>query len=291
MSRLFDIITDSTCDMAQEYYAENNVACAPLSFILDGVVYGNEEGEQMDEKVFYEKLRQGAMPVTSQINRTQAESYLRSSLSAQRDVLVLGFSSGLSGSVQSFFQAAKDLAVEFPERKIIVVDSLCASMGEGLLLDYVIRKADSGASIEETAAYAEELKPHICHFFTVDNLFHLQRGGRVSKATAIVGTMLKIKPVLHVDNDGHLIAIGKAMGRKKSIQALVDHMAEERIPDADEPVFISHADCAEDAEYLAGLVREKFGAERRIVIHMIGAVIGSHAGCGTLALFFRGKQR
>ena len=171
-----------------------------------------------------------------------------------------------------------------------VVDSLCASLGQGLFVDYVVRKADTGATLEETVAYAEDLKWHICHYFTVDDLFHLKRGGRVSGATAAIGSLLRIKPVLHVDDAGHLIAIGKTMGRRKSISALVDKMVELQTLDKDDPIFISHGDCREDVDYLIGLIKERFG-ERKIVVNMIGSVIGTHSGAGTVALFFRGKHR
>lgn len=290
MSRQFAILTDSSSDLPSEYFALNNLGCVQLGFTMNGKTYGGDDGEEMDVKDFYRELRGGSMPTTFQVPPEQAEKHIERLLKEGQDVLVVAFSSGLSGTANSFVIAARELSERYPERKIFVVDSLCASMGEGLFVDYIVKKADTGASIEETRDYAEELKQHICHYFTVDNLFHLKRGGRVSAATAVVGSLLKIKPVLHVDEEGHLIAIGKAMGRKKSVSALVDHMKELQTLQKDDPIFISHGDCMEDVEYLIKLLKEAFG-ERVIYVNYVGSVIGTHSGAGTLALFFRGKHR
>lgn len=289
--RLFAIITDSSCDMPESYLKENDVELLNLGFFLDGETYGGEDKPLMPVKEFYDKLRAGAMPTTYQVSSETAKNAMEKILKEGRDLLAVVFSSGLSGTASSFIVAARELKAVYPERKILVVDTLAASMGEGLLLDYVIRKADSGATIEETAKYAEDIKLHIAHAFTVDNLFHLKRGGRVSAATAVVGTILHVKPVLHVDDEGHLINIGKAVGRKKSIKAVFDMMVENTTIEKDDPVFISHGDCLEDAEYLASLVKERYGADRRIMINYVGPVIGSHSGVGTLALFYMAKKR
>lgn len=289
MARNFKIITDSASDLPEEYFKEHDIDCVPLGFNLNGVTYGGEDGASMDVKEFYDLLRGGSMPTTFQVPPEQAKKHIEKFIKTS-DVLVLVFSSGLSGTANSFFVAARELSELYPERKIFVVDSLCASLGEGLFVDYVMKKADTGASIEEVRDYAEDLKQHICHYFTVDNLFHLKRGGRVSATTAVIGSMLKIKPVLHVDHEGHLIPIGKAMGRRKSISALVEHMKELQIMEKNEPIFISHGDCEEDVEYLISLLRENFG-EREIFVNCIGSVIGTHSGAGTLAVFFRGKYR
>lgn len=288
--RLFKIITDSSCDMPESYVKENDVEVLNLGFFLDGATYGGDS-PLMPVKEFYDKLRAGAMPTTYQVSAETAKIAIEEQLKLGFDVLAIVFSSGLSGTASSFTVAARELKEKYPEKKVIVVDTLAASMGEGLLLDYVIRKADEGATIEETAQYAEDLKLHIAHAFTVDNLFHLKRGGRVSAATAVVGSILKIKPVLHVDDEGHLINIGKAVGRKKSIKAIFEMMDDNAILEDDDPVFISHGDCLEDAEYLASLIREKYGKNRRILINYVGPVIGSHSGVGTLALFFKAKKR
>lgn len=288
--RNFSIMTDTASDLPDSYYAEHEVEFVRLGFTMDGVSYEGEEGELLDVSEFYERLRGGSMPTTYQISPEQARKHIEPLAAAGKDILVLAFSSGLSGTANSFAVAARDVGELYPDRKIFVVDSLCASLGEGLFVDYVVKKADSGATIEETRDYAEDLKQHICHYFTVDNLFHLKRGGRVSATTAVIGSMLKIKPVLYVDHEGHLIAIGKAMGRKKSISALVDHMKELQILEKGEPIFISHGDCIEDVNYLIGLLKESFG-EREIFVNEIGSVIGTHSGAGTLAVFFRGKHR
>lgn len=290
MNRQFAIVTDTASDLPNEYYREHNIEYVPLGFQMDGVIYGGDVAEDMDIKTFYRKLREGAKPSTFQVSPEQAKKHIEKLVKEGKDVFVLAFSSGLSGTANSFCIAARELLEEYPDRKIIVVDTLCASLGQGLIVDYAVRKADLGASIEETRDYIENLKLHICHYFTVEDLFHLKRGGRVSATTAVVGSMLKIKPVLHVDDEGHLIAIGKAMGRKKSISSLVAYMNELHTLDKDDPIFISHGDCEEDVQYLVGLLKESFG-ERKIFINYIGNVIGTHSGAGTLALFFVGKHR
>ena len=288
--RQFAIVTDSSCDMPASYLQEHGVVCVKLGFTMNNVNYEGEGGEKITEKEFYQKLRDGAMPTTYQVTGEMAKQYISKSLKAGRDVLVLAFSSGLSGTAGSFVVAARELQKEYPDRKICVVDSLCASMGEGLLLDYAIKKADSGAEIEETAQFVEELKLHICHHFTVDNLFHLKRGGRVSGATALVGSILKIKPIMHVDNNGKLVAIGKVIGRKKSLHALVDRLFELADMNENDPIFISHGDCIDDVNYVVSLIRERL-PDVEILVNCVGAVIGTHSGCGTLAIFHKGKQR
>ena len=288
--RKFDIITDSGCDMPADYLQNNGIVCVKLGFTMNNVNYEGESGEKITEQEFYQKLQGGAMPTTYQVTGETAKGYIEKSLKNGRDVFVLAFSSGLSGTAGSFVVAARDLQKAYPERKIFVVDSLCASMGQGLLLDYVVKKADEGATIEETASYAEKLKPQICHHVTVDNLFHLKRGGRVSGATALVGTILKIKPIMHVDDNGKLVAIGKVIGRKKSLHALVDRLFELADMSENDPVFISHGDCIDDVEYVKGLIQERL-PKVQIYVNYVGAVIGTHSGCGTLAIFHKGKQR
>ncbi len=288
--RLFEIVTDSSCDLPEEYYKEHGLECIRLGFLMDGTNYEGEDGDRIDAKAFYAKLRAGAMPTTYQVTAEAAKTHFEKFLSAGRDVLVVAFSSGLSGTEGSYRVAAKELKEKYPDRTVLVVDSLCASMGEGLFVDYVVKKADSGATIEETAEYAESLKLHICHYFTVDNLFHLKRGGRVSTATAVMGSVLNIKPVLHVDDAGHLVPVSKTMGRKKSVQALVKYMEELQTMEKDDPIFISHGDCREDVDYLIRLLEEKFPGHE-IVVSYIGPVIGTHSGAGTVALFFKGRRR
>ena len=288
--RAFDIVTDSGCDMPKEYYAEHDVTCVPLGFMMDGVNYEGVDGEPISVQDFYAKLREGCMPTTYQVTAEVAKPFIEKSLAAGRDVFILTFSSGLSGTSGSFMMAAKELAETYPDRKIVVVDSLSASMGQGLLLDYVIKKADSGASLDETAAYAEDLKLHICHNFTVDNLFHLKRGGRCSSATAIIGSILKIKPVMHVDNAGKLVVIGKTMGRKRAISTIVENLLSVLDGGKNDPIFISHGDCMEDVDYMVKLLKERL-PKVEIFVNYIGAVIGSHSGAGTIAVFGKGKNR
>ncbi|MBQ7879661.1 MAG: DegV family protein [Clostridia bacterium] len=290
MQRLFDIVTDSCADMTEEYYETNAVERVKLGFTMQNVNYGGEDGEKITEKEFYDKLRGGALPTTYQVTCESAKTHIERLLKRGRDVLVIAFSSGLSGTCDSFRLAAKQLSAAYKNRKIYVVDSLCASMGEGLLLDYVIKKADGGATIEETRDYAERLKGNIRHLFTVNNLFHLKRGGRVSPMTAIVGSILKIKPVMRVDERGKLVATGKAMGRKKALQTLVDTALKTHDLAVGDPVFISHGDCMEDAEYVRFLIQTAL-PQNPVTVGYIGSVIGAHAGDGTLAVFYKGKNR
>ena len=268
---------------------EKGIECINLGFTMNNVNYEGEYGEKMPEQEFYQKLREGAMPTTYQATAETAKLHIEPLLKEGKDILLLAFSSALSGTAGSFLVAQKELSKSY-KQKICVVDTLCASMGEGLLLDYVIKKADEGASLEETRKYVEELKLHICHHFTVDNLFHLKRGGRVSSMTAIVGSILKIKPVMKVDDEGRLVAVGKAMGRKKALKNLVDNMFECMDVTENDPIFISHGDCIEEVEYVKNMIWERL-PKAEILVNYIGAVIGSHAGAGTLALFHKGKKR
>ncbi len=287
--RGFAIIVDSAADMPETYYEKHGVEVVKLGFNMDNVNYEGENGERIDEKKFYAALREGAMPTTYQVTAETAKPHIEKYLTEGMDVLVITFSSALSGTAGSFKVAARELSKKYSKRKVIVVDSLCASMGEGLLLDYVVKKA-ANSSIEETAKYAEGLKLHICHHFTVDNLFHLKRGGRVSTVTAIFGSVLKIKPIMRVDNEGKLVAIGKVMGRKKSLCALVENLFASADMGEDDPIFISHGDCIEDVEYVKRLILEK-KPNAKIVVHYVGTVIGAHSGAGTVAIFNRGKAR
>lgn len=284
------IVTDNMADLPEEYIREHGVKVMSLSYVLDGKTYDREHPQDVRE--FYAQMRGGSMPTTSQINPEQAKEAFLSCLSKGTDVLYLAFSSGLSGTCGSAQIAAAEIKEEnqYPEHRIVVVDTLSASLGEGLLVYKAVQLKEEGKSLEEVAAWVEENKLHLCHNFTVDDLFHLHRGGRVSKATAILGTMINIKPILHVDDEGHLIAIGKVRGRKKSLSALVDRMGEQMKGYTNTEVFISHGDCIEDAKYVEKLVRERFGIER-FVINYVGPTIGAHSGPGTIALFFMGNPR
>lgn len=286
--RNFAIITDSSCDLPNDVIEKYDLTVAQLDVIVEG-----EEPKlncELDIKEFYGKLRSGKGAKTSAANLDKFYSLFEDNLKAGRDVLYLGFSTGLSSTYTSGKNAAIELSEKYPERKVFTSDTLCASLGQGLLVYLCCKKAEEGASIEEVYNYAEEIKPNLCHWFTVDDLFFLKRGGRIGAATAVAGSLLSIKPVLHVDNEGKLINVGKARGRKASIQALLSQMEKTAINPSEQIVFISHGDCLEDAEYLAKLITEKFGITE-FVINPVGPVIGAHSGPGTLALFFIGTNR
>lgn len=284
----FQIITDTCCDFPAQMYGELGLKVVSLSVLYKGINY-NTYTEQWLQELFA-GLRNGEVASTSAANPTDWAAVIEPVLAAGDDALVLAFSSGLSTTYQSAVIAAEELLEKYPDRKIRVVDTLCASLGQGLLVWYACKKRDEGLSLDELTAWVEENRYKLCHWFTVDDLMYLKRGGRVSAATALVGTMLNIKPVLHVDNDGHLINVGKVRGRKASIEALAKKMGETGLPGANDTVFICHGDCQADADYLASLVKEKYGV-KDVLTYYVGAVIGSHSGPGTLALFFLGDHR
>ena len=289
MNKNFVLLTDSSADLDASLASELDVEVMPLTVSVDGGEY--VPGNELDIKGFYDSLRAGKSATTSAINLDTALVVMDKYLSEGRDLLYVAFSSGLSSTAQTGMLAADEMREKYPDRKIYVVDSLCASLGQGLLVYYASQLRSEGKSIEEVRDWLEANKLNLSHWFTVDDLHHLKRGGRVSAATAVVGTMLSIKPVLHVDNEGHLVNVSKARGRKPSIQALAAKLGETGIGDpADQVIYISHGDCLEDAEYLAGIIREKYNP-KKIVIGYVGAVIGAHSGPGTLALFFLGKER
>lgn len=286
--RDYIITVNSTVDTGKEWLEERNVPVIPLKYTIDGQEYTDMYG--LSDKEFFRKLREGKMSVTSQINPEEAKEMLEPYVKEGKDVLHLAFSSALSGTCNSMKIAAEELQEEYPEAKVIVVDTLCACMGEAMLLYYALKQKEAGKTIEEVAQWAEENKRHVCHNVTVDDLFHLHRGGRVSKTAAVLGTMVKVKPIIHMDDNGALQVIGKERGRKKSLHKIVD-MAVERSEGWDnEIIMITHGDCLEDAEYVAKLVREKMGVEN-VFIHNIGTVIGSHTGPGVVATFCMGNKR
>ena len=285
----FTIVTDSSADLPAGLVQELGVEVIPLAFTIQGKTYRNyPDDREMDPKAFYQMLRSGEVAPTSAANAFEFTSAVEPILQAGRDVLILAFSSGLSTTCQSAQLAAQELSEKYPERKVYVVDTLAASLGQGLLVWLAAQEKNEGRDIEEVREWVEENKLRLCHWFTVDDLHFLKRGGRISAATAVVGSMLSIKPVLHVDDEGHLINVGKARGRAASLTALVDKMEETAI-DVD-TVFISHGDCLADAEKVKAMVEERFGTQK-VVINHIGPVIGAHSGPGTLALFFLGTQR
>ena len=288
--RDFVILTDSCCDLPAALAEELNIQVAPLTVSLDGTDYRNYlDGREIGFHEFYEKVRGGAMGTTSAVSVGSFQEKMRPILAAGKDVLCLNFSSGLSTTYQSAVIAAEDLKAEFPDGKVYVVDSLNASLGQGLFVWLCAREKAAGKTIEEVRDYAEAMKGRVKAWFTVDDLNHLKRGGRISAATAMFGSMLSIKPVMRVDETGHLVAVSKARGRKASLLALVDEMERQAVDPQNQTVFISHGDCPEDAEFVAEEVRRRFGT-RDIMIHYIGPVIGSHTGCGVVALFYLGKE-
>lgn len=284
----YRIVTDTCCDFPQEMYQELALSVVPLSVNFRGQSVQQYTEEWLKE--MFDGLRSGEEAKTAAVNPLGWSESIEPVLQSGEDVLVMAFSSGLSATYQSAVIAAQELRDKYPQRTISVVDTLAASLGQGLLVYYACKKRDEGMSLEELTAWCEEYKYKLCHWFTVDDLMYLKRGGRISAATAVVGTMLKIKPVLHMDDEGHLINRAKVRGRKAAIDALAAKMGELGIPGANDTVFICHGDCMEDAKYLEAQVKEKYGV-KNVLIYYVGAVIGSHSGPGTLALFFLGEHR
>ncbi len=285
----FLIYTDSACDIKPALLAEWGVQyqCLTFRFNDSEKEYSNED---MDTVTFYNKMRAGGIAKTAAVNVDNFVSAFEEILKEGKDILFIGFSSGLSTTYNSGRLAAEQLREKYPDRKIITVDTLAASAGEGMAVYLAVKKQQEGATIEETAAYIESIKFNLSHWFTVDDLVYLKRGGRVSPTAAFFGNMLGIKPVLHVDNDGHLIAMSKVRGRKTSVKSLADKYTETALEPGKGPVFISHGDCMKDVDELAAIIKERHGADVEIITD-VGPVIGAHAGPGVLALFFLAKER
>lgn len=283
------IFTDSACDITPDILREWGVGCISLAFRFDHIER-DFLNDDMPIKEFYQHMRDGHVAKTNAVNSETFREAFEKVLAEGTDLLYLGFSSGLSTTFQQGKLAAEELAVQYPERTIIAIDTLCASAGEGLIVKLVLDKKNQGATIEEAAAYCEELIPKLAHWFTVEDLAYLKRGGRVSPALALVGGMLQIKPVMHVDDDGHLIKVGTVRGRKNSLAALVDKLLETAKDPANGTFFISHGDCESDAQMLCDMLVAK-GANKVQLITNVGTVIGAHSGPGTMALFFIAKQR
>jgi DegV family protein with EDD domain len=285
------IFTESTTDLGNDMIKSLDIQVIPLTFTIGGVDHKEmaEEGEMTYSK-FYKRLRNGEMSSTSQVNVSGFEDAFSPFLEDGYDILHLAFSSGLSGTCDSAKLAAEKLGKKYPERKIIVIDTLAASLGQGLLVWHAVQMKNEGSTIEKTADWVEKNKLNLAHWFTVDDLVFLKRGGRLSGAVALIGTVLGIKPVLHVDNDGHLINVSKIRGRKNSLNALVNKLGETGIKPKNQMIFVSHGDCIEDAEYVVKEIKRKFGTSK-FYINFIGPVIGSHSGPGTVALFFLAEKR
>ena len=285
----YQIVTDSTVDISLEMAQKLAIDVLPLSFLLEGAEYRDNFGADMPPHTFYERVRAGNMPTTSMINTDRFLTHFRGLLERGTDVLYLGFSSALSGTCQCGTQAAAQLAEEFPDRKVIAIDTLCASMGEGLIVHEACLKRDAGMGIEELAAWVETNKHKVVHWFTVDDIKHLYRGGRVTAAQAVLGSLIKIKPVLHVDEEGRLIPMEKVIGRKKSLATIVERLVE-RFDHSCRNVFVSHGDVLEEAQAVAEMIKARL-PEVHIEINTIGPVVGAHSGPGTMAIFCFGTAR
>ena len=287
--RDYVILTDSCCDFSARMAEELELTVLPLSFTMEGREYFNyPDNRDIAPAEFYSKIRSGALGTTSAINVAAFQTAMEPLVEAGRDILCISFSSNLSTTYQSACIAAQEVQAAHPECKILVADSRAASLGQGLLVYLAVQEKRKGRSLEELHSYVEEMRDHICHWFTVDDLNHLKRGGRVSAAAALFGTMLQMKPILHVDGEGRLIPVDKVRGRKASISALLEKMDE--LVEDPSVVFISHGDCGEEAAALGDAIRRKYPVER-LEINYVGPVIGNHTGCGVLALFFVGKHK
>ena len=289
--RDYIIMTDSCCDLNAHMAQELELNVVPLTVHMNGKDYANMlDGSEISFEEFYKNIRSGILSTTSAANVGQFEDAMRAVLAQGKDIVCINFSSALSATYQNACIAAKTMADEFPESHVYVVDSLSASLGQGLLLYLAVQKKREGLSAEELVQWVEENKLHIDHWFTVDDLMYLKRGGRISAATALVGTMLKVKPVLHVDNEGHLINMFKVRGRKASLEAIANKLGELGGNYDNSTVFICHGDCIEDAKYVENILKTKYGV-KEVLINYTGAVIGSHSGPGTMAVFFLGDHR
>lgn len=285
------IVTDSSCDLSADLVQSLELLVAPLAFTMDGKTYLNyPDNREMSPDEFYDRQKRGQMATTTAVNVGQATELIEPLVKGGHDVLVLGFSSGLSTTFNSFQIAAEELSAQYPDRKVFAVDTLCASLGQGMLIYQAAKLRQQGKSIEEVRDWVLQNRLRQCHWFTVNDLFFLKKGGRVSAATALVGTMLQIKPVLHVDDEGHLINVAKARGRRASLLALVDKVGELAEDPAGQVMFLSHTDSLADAQFVADKVKKRYGV-KEIIINSIGPVIGAHTGPGCVALFFMGKHR
>lgn len=283
------IVTDSAGDLPRDLVEKYGLDVVQLAVTVDdGEPTPNDE---VDVKDFYAQLRAKKSAKTSAVNLDAFEATFEKHLAAGVDVLYLGFSSGLSSTFNTGFVAAREMREKYPDRKCMAVDTLCASLGQGLIVVLAAEKKEQGAILEEVANYVEYIKSNLTHLFTVDDLFFLKRGGRVSALTAVAGSALGIKPVLHVDNEGHLIKLGTKRGRVNALNDLCERMQQLAIDPAEQTVFISHGDCEEDANYLAEKIKETMGVKKPILVSHVGPVIGAHSGPGTVALFFLGKER
>lgn len=289
MSEKFVILAESTCDLPNDYVKENNITIVKMGYSIGEELF--ESDNPLSPQEFYRRMREGQKTSTSMVNQHDATAAMEKFMAEGVSILYISFSSALSGSYNSAASAAKELSIKHNGKaKAYVIDSLCASMGQGLLVHYAVKFKDQGNDLEKTYNYVEGLKQNVCHYFTVNDLFHLHRGGRVTKSKAILGTLLKVKPLLYTSEEGKLTPLRNVKGRKKSIMALVESM-EKKVGDfKNDIVFISHGDCMEDVDYLKTLIIQKFGITS-FLASSIGPVVGAHSGPDTLALFFLGVDR
>ena len=289
--RDYVIMTDSCCDLTATLAEELELSVVPLSLLVDGQQYLNHlDWRELNPKAFYDSIRDGLTATTSAVNISQFTTAMEPLLQQGKDILYLGFTSGLSATYSAGCVAVEELKKSYPEAEILTVDTLCASLGQGLLLYLTAQEKAKGKSISEVREFAENNKLRVCHWFTVEDLKYLKRGGRITAASAFVGTVLSVKPVMHVDYEGHLLNVEKVRGRRNSIKSMLEHMKQTAQNPSEQTVFISHGDCEEDALYLKNLVMEELGV-KQVFINYVGPVIGSHSGPGTLALFFLGSAR
>ena len=287
---MYWIVTDSTIDMPKRYVdSQENFRVLNMSYTMDGVSYV-PDGTDENSREIYRQLRAGKNIVTAQVNSESWREAFEEILAGGNDLLVIAFSSGLSGTCQAAFTAAEEAREKYPDRKLEVIDSLCASAGEGLLVDYALRNRDRGMSLEENAAWVRENVQNIIHWFTVDDLMFLMRGGRVGAVSAYIGSLVKIKPVLHVNEEGKLIPREKVQGRRKSIRALADKVKQNIVHPEGQLVLISHGDCEAEAQSLADMIKAELPVAE-VRLSYIGPIVGAHSGPGTLAVFFMGKGR
>lgn len=291
MMQKYTIMTDSTCDLSVQQVSELDIKIIPMSATVgDKSFFHYSDAREMDLKEFFDRLRAGEKVVTSAVSVGQWSDAIEAELKEGADVLAIIFSSALSCTYENAIMAVEDLKFKYPERQITVIDSLCAALGQGMLVKMASEWRAEGKSLKENVSHIEASKPHLCHWFTVTDLAHLRRGGRISRTTAIVGSALGIQPILHVDNNGKLVGVGKTRGRKNAIHELVNKMAELGIELEKQHVLITHGDCLEEAEAMAKEIRDRLGV-KQITINFLGPIAGGHAGPGTLGVFFIGKER
>lgn len=286
----YQIFTDATTDFLPHDVEALHITVIPMEYIIDGKTYRNTpDNRDLSPKAFYDAMRAGKMPTTSQIPAAQYEDWFLPVVQSGQDILFLCFSSALTGCFHNACLAANAIMEQYPERKVLVVDSRAASRGEGLLVEECVALRQEGKSLEYVANWAVEERSNLQHWVTVDDLNHLKRGGRISAASALIGGMLGIKPIIHIDESGALVPVDKVRGRKAAIDYLVDRFAESYLPGRGN-VYVAHGDCLEDAEYCAKQIREKTGV-KQVEIAMVGPIIGAHTGPGLVAILYMGKKQ